>query len=424
MANKTLCLSSENRLKGNRTPYEYLHEDPDKWFQLQKRLDGMRTNKDGVGMSNAKIRRFLQREIPDDFTNRQLVDTSYAAKEASKALSRLWSSEENQARSNVQTVSGRATAVMRHLWGMNVIRSGDGRKTRDDHRHHAIDALVVACIYPGITQVLANHWLDVERNRPQPLMSPWTNFRHSAEKCVDGLVVSHKIQRKVSGALHEETVYGKTQNVSSDGKYTQFVTRKPVGDLTPREGSADPHFDRKGEGIRDPAVREAVTRSQQTKEQPKLVGPKAERSVNKVRILKKRDASLMRKVTTGFVETGENHHIAIYQESNGKTVYEIVSLFEAASRLRKKLPIVERTRDNCTFLNSLSKGETVQIDEGPYQGLWVVRQTKANGQVKVTLHNDADGLSVWSPRVSSLVGKYHFKKVSVDPIGRIRPAND
>ncbi len=424
MANKALCLSSENRLKGNRTPYEYLHEDPDKWVELQKRLDDMRATKGGAGMSNAKIRRFLQNEIPDDFTNRQLVDTSYAAKEASAALSRLWSGEENQARTHVQTVSGRATAVMRHFWGMNGVLSGDGKKTRDDHRHHAIDALVVACIYPGITQLLANHWLDVERNRPRPLMSPWTNFRHDAERHISDLVVSHKIQRKVSGALHEETIYGKTLNVSPDGKYTQFVTRKPVDDLTPKERNAEPHLDREGEGIRDPAVRKALVQGRKADEQPKLVGQKEERGVRKVRILKKRNASLMREVTTGFVEVGENHHVAIYQDSNGKTVFETVSLFEAASRLRKRLPIVRKTRDDCTFLNSLSKGETIQISEGPYQGLWVVRQTRANGQVPLTLHHDANGASVWRPTVSSLVNNYKFKKVSIDPLGRIRTAND
>lgn len=426
MANKTLCISSENRRKGNRTPYEYLHADVDRWFHLKKRLEDMRERSDGTGMKHAKIRRFMQKDIPDNFTNRQLTDTSYAAREAGEALSRLWSDKENRERVRVQPVSGRATSLMRRLWGMDGILTVSETKTRDDHRHHAVDALVVACIHPGVSQVLASYWQGVEKYSKTPLNPPWQSIRQDAEAHLYRVVVSHRTQRKVSGALHEESIYGRTDNVSPDGKYTQFVRRKAVDELTAGERQSDPSWEEKGEGIRDPAIREAVARSLESKNSSHLLVGERQNPIRRVRLLKKRDASLMRKATTGYVEVGENHHVAIYRNSKGKVEYEIVSLLEAATRLRKHQPVVKRDRDGFTFVNSLAKGEAIQIDDGIYEGIWIVGQTWANGQVQLARHTVSikDNRNRWLPTVSSLVSKHHFSKISVDPIGRIRRAND
>src|SRR5690606_28581837 len=76
----------------------------------------------------------------------------------------------------------------------------------------------------------------------EPLPEPWTNFRADVEQAVNGINVSHRSRRKVSGALHEETIYGPTEEPGV------FVMRKRLEDLTPAMV----------EDIRDPTIREIV----------------------------------------------------------------------------------------------------------------------------------------------------------------------
>jgi CRISPR-associated endonuclease Csn1 len=58
------------------------------------------------------------------------------------------------------------------------------------------------------------------------LPEPWPHFREDVKRAVAQIRVSHRVRRRVSGALHEETIYGAT---STPG---EFVYRKPVEALT------------------------------------------------------------------------------------------------------------------------------------------------------------------------------------------------
>lgn len=417
MANKTLCLASENRKKGNLTPYEYLHDDHDRWFHFERRLNELKSSASTeVGMSNSKVRRFLQKEIPENFTERQLVDTSYTAKEAITSLSRLWPPEQSSSQVRVQAVSSRATGIMRRFWGLNGILSDDLFKTREDHRHHAIDALVIACIDPRIRQYLADYWKAAEEHRSISIPQPWSSIRQDAEQHAGSIIVSHKVQKKISGALHEETIYGMAHNRSNDDKYAQFVRRKPITEVTDSERKA----------IRDSSILEVVERHPISKKQFEIWHDRGKNPIKKVRILKNLQPQLMRKVTTGYVEAGANHHVALYLSESGQIEYDVVTLHEAALRLRKKLPIIRRQRPGCRFLNSLSRGDSLEISKGEYRGVWIVNTLQENGQVRLTRHSDAsrDRKRAWQPRVSTLITKYQFEKISVDPIGRIRKASD
>ena len=417
MANKTLCLSSENRVKGNRTPYEYMNGDEDRWFHLTSRLENIRRSSGNPdGMTPSKISRFHQKEIPADFTARQLRDTSYAAREAVSSLERLWSDKENP-KGKVQAVSGRATAEIRRLWGLNGLVGGGELKTRDDHRHHAIDALTVACIYPGaIAALLKEYYLGKESYTAKPLKAPWITLREDAREHAQKIVVSHKVQRKVSGALHEETVYAKTPNeVAKNGKtLTQFVTRKNLDDLKSKQR----------DGIRDVHIR-GILKNQTTNKSDVKIGHKG-RVVKKVRVLVERDPALMKAATTGYVEPGSNHHMEIFKNSDSEVRIRVVSLMEAAARVHRKLSVVDRSMIGYKFLNSFSINESIQIDSGERSGLWVVTQIWNSG-VLVLCNINASGDSAtkpkWRPRAKTLV-KEGYRKVSIDPIGNVRPAND
>ena len=210
--NMTLCRKDVNLQKGNQTRCEFFRSNEEEWDAFANRLAGMEAARGGTGMSPGKIRRFLATSIPDDFATRQLNDTGYAAREAVAYLKKLWPDQGPEASVRVFAVSGRVTGLLRRLWRLNNILAEDGEKPRADHRHHAVDALTVACCHPGMTQKLSRHWQEEDDLRtPQPhLPPPWETIRSDAERAVDAIIVSHRVRRKVSGQPHKATVYGET----------------------------------------------------------------------------------------------------------------------------------------------------------------------------------------------------------------------
>ena len=431
--NKTLCRRDVNDRKGNRIPYEFLRNNPDEWAAVANRLHGMKASRGGIGMSAGKIRRFLAASIPDDFVSRQLNDTGYAAREAISYLKLLWPDVGPEAPVKVQAVSGRVTAHLRRLWGLNNILADDGEKTRADHRHHAVDALTVACCHPGVTQRLSRYWQDEDNpgaNKPY-LLPPWATIRVDAEQAVADIVVSHRVRKKLSGPLHKGTVYGDTEeSVSGQGgqSYRVFVSRRNVEDL-----SKSDLMEKNKELWPDQKLRKIVVAwvNRHGDGDPKKAFPPYPKRgrkgprVRRVRLRKKQQIDLMAKVSTGYADLGNNHHIAIYRLPDGRADYEVVSLLAASRRLMQGRPAVQRHRnDQAKFLMSLSIGDALifkALEEGSY---WVVNKLSANGQVYIRRHTDADKKGqLWSPSARTFVAK-GAKKISVDPIGRIRPAND
>ncbi len=435
--NKTLCRRDVNHEKGDRTPYEYLHTDVDRWAAIKERLDSMQAKKAGKGgMPPGKIRRFLAKDLPDDFAARQLNDTGYAAREAIAFLKRLWPDQGPHAPVTVRAVTGRVTAQLRKLWGLNNILAADGEKTRADHRHHAIDALTVACAgaHPGMTQKLSRYWQQEEAKAEKPhLPPPWTTIRADATKAVADIVVSHRVRKKVSGALHKETYYGDAGE--TEGAYRFFVTRKPVETLSKSELA----------NIRDDRVREIVREwvDRHGGDPKKAFPPYPKRGrkgpeIRKVRLLKKRQFNVMEKVGTGYTEPGSSHHMAIYMRSDGELDFEVVTLFEAHQRRARRKPIVRtRRKDGATFVMSLAPNDVVELREGKEKGLWVVHGITSAGRPTLARVEDARPTSASEAKKQKVDGQRknfmpRFRgfmrrnpiKISVDPIGRIRPAND
>jgi CRISPR-associated endonuclease Csn1 len=429
--NKTLCLKKLNHRKSNRTPFEAFEKDAD-WPAMKERV--WKAVKEGR-MSAGKARRFC-RETPldDGFVARQLVDTGYAARQATAFLKRLWPDLGPNAPVTVQAVSGRVTAQLRRLWKLNNILSDDGEKTREDHRHHAVDALVVACTHPGLTNRLSTYWqaCDASIGRVPEILPPWPTIRDDAEKVVKDIVVSHRVRRKVSGPLNKGTVYGDTkQDVQGRGRviYRKFVTRWKVEELTKNDLESD-------DIICDPAVRQLLRDWVEAHGgDPKKaftsyphLGGNGGAEVRKVRVHIRRQQELMASVANGFVEVGLNHHIAVYRSSAGKPEFEVVSLQEAARRLSRREPIVRRNRGaGSTFMMSLAPGDTIRfaLKAGMPETEWVVQKVASKGQVSLLRLTDASPTeqSLFEPKVGGLLAR-NLVKLSVDPIGRIRPASD
>lgn len=438
--NKTLCRTDVNIEKADKTPFEAFGPDTERWAAIQTRLDGLMVRKGAPGgLPPGKVRRFLAESIPEGFATRQLNDTRYASKLILAQLKKLWPDLGPEAPVNVQAVTGSVTAQLRRMWGLNNILSDDGEKTRADHRHHAVDALVVACAHPGMTQRLSNYWQakDDPRVAAPRLNPPWPTIRTDAERIVAEIIVSHRVQKKVSGPLHKETIYGDTGDdiKTKSGVYRQFVTRKRVDALTKGEI----------EEIRDEYVRRivrdwVVSRGGDPKKAfppyPRLgeAGPE----IKRVRLLTKQQLSLMAPTSTGYADLGANHHIAIYTLPSGKAVYEVVSLHEASRRLARRESIIRRDRqDGAKFIFALATGEVVEIKDGEEKGIWVVKGVEADGRAALARHNDARpsttneasrlgmdaALQKFRPRLGGLLRR-GAQKVSIDPIGYVRPARD
>ncbi len=330
-------------------------------------------------------------------------------------------------------MTGRVTAQLRRLWGLDNILSDGGGKTRADHRHHAIDALVVACTHPGITQRLSSYWQAEDAGVPPlRLDPPWPTIRADAAQAAAAIVVSHRVRKKVSGPLHKDTTFGDTGSDfrTASGVYRQFVMRKRVEELTKAVLEAEPA--KTGEGIRDDRVRTIVQGWVAARGgDPKKAFPPYPRlgedgpEIRRVRVLSKQQIKLMAKVATGYADSGtKNHHVAIYRLSDGETKVKVVSLLKAAGRLSRREPIVQRSiGEGFPLIMSLAPGEAVEFPSGDKAGIWIVQGFWANGQIVLERANDAAHQTTTRPNALSLL-KAGARKVSIDPIGRVRPAND
>ena len=199
--NRVVCFRSENAAKGDRTPHEWLAaSDPEKFSHVLQRADGL---------PYPKARRFGQKSVElTDFFARQFVDTAYITTQVREYLERLGYDFHN-----FVCTKGRHTAELRRHWGLNTVLRHDDLdlKNRKDHRHHAVNAIVISLTSRSRLQQLAKLYKQggIERTG-EVLPDPWPHFRADVERAINAVNVSHRVERSVHGALHEETIYGPT----------------------------------------------------------------------------------------------------------------------------------------------------------------------------------------------------------------------
>lgn len=432
--NKTLCYVPVNKEKGDSTPYEAFSADPERWGRILGNIKRLPRNKQ---------RKFMQKEINiNEFIERQLNDTRYISREVKKYVQILGVP--------VRCTRGQLTAELRHVWGLNTIlgKKDDIIKQRDDHRHHAIDAVTIALTNASHLQQLARKY-NFKRDRKQ-FPQPWPNFRGSVISAVEPIRVSHRVLRKVSGALHKETNYGLTDEQG------QYVYRKNLTDLTlAMVKKIRDHTVReiviarlKQVGIDDPDHYKGKFKAKEVFKEPlymktglnKITGePKSPVQIKKVRIgeagtdfigMKNEDGTPYR-----FVKPGSNHHIAIFEYTDSKGNKEregvVVSMFEAAQRARKGEPMIRRVhpeRPEAVFLFSLSRNEMfLLIDKEGNERLCRVQKMDINQGITFRPHEYAGKMSDYDkpPIILRLTpNTLNGRKVTIDPIGREFPAYD
>lgn len=255
--NKVVAHRSCNRVKGNKTPYERWANDEDRWDRIAEQVKRLHKSKQWRFGPDA----MQQVEKDGGFLARQLTDTQYLSRLAGKYLRSLYPSEDG-----VYVIPGRMTAMLRRLWGLNsllpdhnyVENSHSGApKNRLDHRHHAIDAAVIAMTTRGLLQQIARIAGQAEDRNLDKLFpdfthpEEWDSFRDDLGEALRGIIVSHKPDHGrtaapsrhhdvTSGKLHNDTAYGLTGAFAPDGKTPIVVHRVPLASLKPADiASAD-----------------------------------------------------------------------------------------------------------------------------------------------------------------------------------------
>lgn len=497
--NKVLVHRSCNATKTNQTAYDYIAKKGEVELDLYlARVDDL--FKRGV-LSYGKMQRlkasfeeYIERKklkketeadkkIWENFIDRQLRETQYIAKKAKELL--------QQVCNNVTTTEGNVTAKLRELWGwgdvlMNlqlpkykeigqtVIKewtSDHGKRKhqkeeianwskRDDHRHHAIDALVIACTQQGFIQRIntlsssetkdaMNKEIEIARakfgkdydkmklketneivkNHSGKLtqleeylitQKPFntTEIEQEAEK----ILVSFKAGKKVAtiskykatgkneqtgiivprGALHEQFVYGKIKITDKDKlpkylfenpdkiiqKETRIIIEKRLqengNDVKKALSSLKKntlYVDKKQEIIlekadcfKDEYVIKYKIQDIKAKDIPSIVDEKVKElvrtrldqyngkekeafknilwfnEVKQIPILTVRCFTGLSAVEAikkdengkeiGFSKTGNNHHIAIYKDAEGKQIQHLCTFWHAVERKKYKVPYI------------------------------------------------------------------------------------
>jgi len=307
-SNKVVCETHINGEKNNRTAWEYITQQNSKFgiFDVESFVNHINKNFFGKKKKN-----LLAEKIPLNPVERQLKDTQYISVAIKNELAKIVGSQ------NVKTSTGEVTAFLRSRWGLRKLfmkltenrfkqmelwdldENGNPKtkwikdyfdkesnknvyeiknwSKRYDHRHHAIDALVVALTEQSHIQRLNNlnkyvqeeleknkEEFKIEKKEDESILDaffnldekrrdeilqkmessrkfeiPFSGLKEQVQEHLESMIVSHKSkdklgikidektkkkQLKIRGALHEETYYGKL-----DGKDTKVIE---IGELS------------------------------------------------------------------------------------------------------------------------------------------------------------------------------------------------
>jgi CRISPR-associated endonuclease Csn1 len=302
-SNKTICpraLNSGSTGKNQNTAFDFMKLQGEETFNtyvefIKKHL----YKKDGISKSKFNKLMMPVDKIPDDFINRQLQETRFISKEVRSLL--------EQVCRNVFATTGSVTSRLRDLWGWNdvlmnlqmekykslglthrkeyrsngqthiVERINDWSK-REDQRHHAIDALTVACTKQGFIQrinsINSQHTRDeifatIENTNYSEKLSLLDKYLlkqkpFDTEKVLvetDKILISYKAGKRVAskskntiktgkeqfiqstltprGFLHKETVYGQIKQFEKIKLTTRFNRLNDIVDSSIKEQVTD-----------------------------------------------------------------------------------------------------------------------------------------------------------------------------------------
>ncbi|HIP34209.1 MAG TPA: CRISPR-associated protein Csn1 [Crocinitomix sp.] len=288
LSNKIICESEVNQLKDNQTAYEFIKKQGTQKVDLGQgktvTLFNLETYEKHCNQyfknNRGKLKKLLSEDIPEGFINRQLNDSRYISKLIKGLLSNLVREEDEQEATskNIVPVTGSITSKLKQDWGLNdkwneIIaprfkRLNELTKTNDfgywdekinafrtqvpdeiakgfskkriDHRHHALDAIVIACCTKKHTNYLGalnaekkNYGLrdsllikNEKGDYTKHFLKPWKNFTTETKSNLEKTIISFKQNIRVINKTNNKT----WQWVEKDGRFKKELVRQTKGD--------------------------------------------------------------------------------------------------------------------------------------------------------------------------------------------------
>ncbi|MCZ4694460.1 CRISPR-associated protein Csn1 [Ancylomarina euxinus] len=304
LSNKVICESEVNEDKSNKTAYEYIKENSGKILNGSIKLLTIKAYEDHCNRSfkksRTKLKYLLSEDIPEGFINRQLNDSRYISKIVKALLSNVVREEgEKEATAKgLVPVTGAITSKLKQDWGLNdkwnelitprfkrlneMTKSNDFgywdkdmnrfrtmvpdeiakgfSKKRIDHRHHALDALIIACVTKDHTNYITslnterkNHSLvaklrqiekkqitDKHTQKPKTIEvakayhQPWSGFTSDAKTALENILISFKQNTRVINKTNNKYLSYKDEDgqirLGKDGKPKKELTKQVKGD--------------------------------------------------------------------------------------------------------------------------------------------------------------------------------------------------
>lgn len=394
MANMTLCCSEFNRqVKGAKLPSELSNIGDimeriapwkDKIENYRKEADKLRTHsgmakevKDSIIRKRHtkrlsleywqdKYHRFEITEAPEGFSRRQGAGIGLVGKYAGLYLRSLFHKTDDRLRSNVRVVKGATTAEFRKMWG---IQDEYEKKSRDNHIHHCIDAIVIACINTGDYNAVARYYRQYEeyerqRESKPTFAKPWPTFTEDIKALAEDILVvhdtpdnfakrAHKMVFTAKGkhiaqgdsvrrSLHKDTYYGAIRR----GDETRYVVRRALSSFekaTELDTIVDDTVrDIIKHAVKEQGFKEAMANPIYMNKEKGILIKKVRCYANAVKrpieIRTHRDVSVKDYKRSYFVQNDENYLLAIYEGANAKgkpdREFKLVKNIEAAQQLK------------------------------------------------------------------------------------------
>ena len=297
-SNKVICEAEVNKLKSNMLGYEFINKHHGEKVQLTggKCVEIFSIEsygqfiKDNYSRNPGKKKKLLMEDIPEQFIARQLNDSRYISKLVKSLLSNIVREEDEQKdmSKNVIVCTGSVTDRLKKDWGINDVwnkiilprflrlneLTGSDRftsvntsgniipamplelqkgfsKKRIDHRHHAMDAIVIACASRNIVNYLNNESAsknakisryDLQRllcdkqktddkgNYRWLIKKPWDTYTQDVYRALQDIIVSFKqnlrvINKTINHYQHYEN--GKKTMIPQK-KGDSWAIRKPM----------------------------------------------------------------------------------------------------------------------------------------------------------------------------------------------------
>lgn len=363
--NLILCTRETNGNKGNLFLYDFISENgnnPTKWNEFVSRINASKMSRTKKAWLTERFPDKTQRSSGDEPKKTHLTAASINATNASTIELDHWMGDQLAATgyiakklkailvasgAKVEVVNGKATAHLRQQWGLNdffpdwlgeakrikaeregkaeELSASKPKKNRSDHRHHAIDALVVALTDVSTMQRISRAY----RDRPDRThridfqkTCPIQKLRGYIDDTKDNIPVTQYSREKLTGQLNEAT-----------------AQRKDLAELPESLKTGEPKSVKIAEG--------------------KLIRYDWNGKASQV------------------YKLGENHHFMLYRaktaDKKGKHELraEIVSLIEVAMRQAARQPVYQPNADwlqqGFEHLLTLHKGDVVEHQDYPNQ---------------------------------------------------------